>query len=250
MILPQAKTLTIRARMSKVSEAAEMIIEHFDFEVLQATEMVYAGQTYFGFFSQEALAQQVGIRNVDNLVYCPSIDELQSAHSCRFEDQAPRTPEDPQMDPAASLAMPADALRMVDEIETYLPQGGPNGLGFVRGIKQVNPDEWFFKAHFYQDPVWPGSLGIESFLQLIKFVALDRWKHLKDSHRFEPITAETHHWIYRGQVIPDNKKVEVEAVVTKIIDNPVPSIYANGLLKVDGLYIYQMENFGFQLVLK
>jgi len=49
-------------------------------------------------------------------------------------------------------------------------------------------------------------------------------------------------------VIPKNKKVEVEAVVTKIIDNPVPSIYANGFLKVDGLYIYQMENFGFRLV--
>jgi len=248
MILPQAKTLTIRARMSKVSEAAEMIIEHFDFEMLQENEMVYAGQTYFGFFTKEALAQQVGIRNVDTLIYLPTNDELQNARSYRFEDQAPHTPDDLQLDPAASLAMPADALRMVDEIETYVPQGGPTGLGFVRGIKQVNPDEWFFKAHFYQDPVWPGSLGIESFLQLVKFMALDRWKHLKDSHRFELITAEPHHWTYRGQVIPKNKKVEVEAVVTKIIDNPVPSIYANGFLKVDGLYIYQMENFGFRLV--
>jgi len=248
MILPQAKTLTIRARMSKVSEAGEMIIEHFDFEVLQENEMVYAGQTYFGFFTKEALAQQVGIRNAETLVYLPTDNELQSARSYRFESQAPHTPDDLQLDPAASMAIPADALRMVDEIETYIPDGGSAGLGFGRGIKQVNPDEWFFKAHFYQDPVWPGSLGIESFLQVIKFMALDRWKHLEDSHRFELITSEPHHWTYRGQVIPDNKKVEVEAVVTKIIDNPVPSIYANGFLKVDGLYIYQMENFGFRLV--
>ena len=35
MIFPEEKTLTIRARMTKVSEAADMIIEHFDFKVLQ-----------------------------------------------------------------------------------------------------------------------------------------------------------------------------------------------------------------------
>jgi len=250
MILPQEGSLTMRARMSKVSEAGEMIIEHFDFEVLQGTEIVYAGQTYFGFFTKEALAQQVGIRNAGTLVYSPTKDELRGARTCSFEDQAPYDPDDRQLDQGSSLAMPANALLMIDEIKTYVPDGGPAGLGFVRGIKRVNPAEWFFKAHFYQDPVCPGSLGIESFLQLIKFIALDRWKHLKDSHRFELITAESHQWTYRGQVIPENKMVGVEAVVTKIIDNPVPSIYANGFLKVDDLYIYQMENFGFKLVPK
>ena len=98
------------------------------------------------------------------------------------------------------------------------------------------------------NPVWPGSLGIESFLQLIKFAAIDRWRHLVDSHRFELIIDEPHSWIYRGQVIPNNKTVEVEAVITKSVDTPVPTICANGFLKVDGLYIYQMENFGFRLI--
>ncbi|NQT70518.1 MAG: hypothetical protein HQ552_13185 [Desulfobacteraceae bacterium] len=247
-IFPVEKTLTMRARMTKVSEAGEMIIEHFDFEVLQDAEVIYAGDTYFGFFSKEALDQQVGIRGVDNLVYHPTPDELHDARSHSFENQAPLTPDDSQLDPAPSLAMPSDALRMIDNIEIYAPQGGPEKLGFIRAIKQVNPDEWFFKAHFYQDPVCPGSLGIESFLQLVKFMALDRWKKLAASHCFELITDDPHNWIYRGQVIPENKKIEVEATVTKIIDSPFPSIYANGFLKVDGLYIYQMENFGFRLV--
>ena len=79
-------------------------------------------------------------------------------------------------------------------------------------------------------------------------MAIDRWKHLSNSHRFELITEEPHTWIYRGQVIPDNEKIEVEALITKIIDTPIPTIYANGFLKVDGLYVYQMENFGFRLV--
>ncbi len=248
IIFPEEKRLTMRARMTKVSEAGEMIIEHFDFKVFQDDEIVYSGETYFGFFSKEALSQQVGIRGAEKQAYCPTHDEMQRAGSYIFENQAPLWPDDPEVHPSPSLAMPANALRMIDRVETYVPDGGTEGLGFIRGGKEVNPDEWFFKAHFYQDPVCPGSLGIESFLQLVKFIALDRWRHFSDSHRFELIIDKPHHWIYRGQVTPENKKIEVEAVVTKIVDTPVPTIYANGFLKVDGLYIYQMENFGFRLV--
>jgi acyl transferase domain-containing protein/3-hydroxymyristoyl/3-hydroxydecanoyl-(acyl carrier protein) dehydratase len=248
MILPDKKTLSMRARMTKVSEAGEMIIEHFDFKVLQDAEIVYWGDTYFGFFTKQALARQIGIRGADQQAYCPTAAELQRSRFCEFEHQAPLWPDDPDVHPAPSLAMPAKALLMIDWVETYVRTGGPQGLGFIRGVKEVRPDEWFFKAHFYQDPVWPGSLGIESFLQLVKFMAIDRWKHLVDSHRFKLITGEPHNWIYRGQVIPENKTVEVEAVVTKIIHTPVPTLYANGFLKVDGLYIYQMENFGFRLI--
>jgi len=248
MILPDKKTFSMRARMTKVSEAGEMIIERFDFKVLQDAEIIYSGDTYFGFFTKQALARQIGIREADQQAYCPAAAELQRSRSCNFEDQAPLRPDDPEVDPAPFLAMPATALRMIDRIEIYVRTGGPQGLGFIRGVKQVRPDEWFFKAHFYQDPVMPGSLGIESFLQLVKFMAIDRWEHLADSHRFELIAGEPHNWIYRGQVIPENKTVEVEAVITKIINTPVPTLYANGFLKVDGLYIYQMENFGFRLM--
>jgi 3-hydroxymyristoyl/3-hydroxydecanoyl-(acyl carrier protein) dehydratase len=250
IILPEEKRLTMRTRMTKVSEAGEMIIENFDFKVFQDDEIVYSGETYFGFFSKEALSQQVGIRGAEQQAYCPTHDEMERADSDIFESQPPLWPDDPEEHPSPSLAMPANALRMIDRVESYVPDGGAEGLGFIRGIKEVDPDEWFFKAHFYQDPVCPGSLGIESFLQLVKFIAIDRWKHFSDSHRFELVTDKPHNWIYRGQVTPKNKKIEVEALITKIVDTPVPTIYANGFLKVDGLYIYQMENFGFRLVPK
>ena len=136
---------------------------------------------------------------------------------------------------------------MIDRVDIYIPDGGPKGLGFIRGVKAVDPAEWFFKAHFYQDPVCPGSLGIESFLQLIKYMALERWENRVESHRFEPLIGSPHQWTYRGQVIPENQTIEVEAVVMEIQETPLPMIKANGYLKVDGLYIYQMENFGFRL---
>jgi 3-hydroxymyristoyl/3-hydroxydecanoyl-(acyl carrier protein) dehydratase len=244
----EAHTLTIRARLTKASEAAKMIIEHFDFQVLRSADVVYSGETYFGFFSPQALAQQVGIRDAEKHAYLPTSDELQSGRSFTFENAAPLYPDDPEKTPAAALSMPAKALRMLDRIALFIPDGGPFGLGFIRGTKIVNPDEWFFKAHFYQDPVWPGSLGIESFLQLLKFVAMDRWRHLMGSHTFQLLSNLPHNWTYRGQVIPTHEKVEVEAVITNLADTPTPTICADGWLKVDGRCIYQMSNFGFQLV--
>ncbi|MDF1592375.1 MAG: beta-ketoacyl synthase N-terminal-like domain-containing protein [Desulfobacterales bacterium] len=249
-VLPGAGRLTMRVRMTQVAEAGEMIIEHFRFEVLQDNTRVYDGTTYFGFFTQTALARQVGIRDVEKSGFVPDPEALRMARTGILPDAAPLSPDDPHTDPAPPLAMPSRALRMIDAIDAYLPAGGDHGLGFIRGIKTIDPAEWFFKAHFYQDPVCPGSLGIESFLQLVKFMALARWGRLADSHRFVPILDQSHRWTYRGQILPQNKKVEVEAVVTHVGEIPYPRITANGLLKVDGIYIYQMENFGFDLLPK
>ncbi len=137
---------------------------------------------------------------------------------------------------------------MIDCIETYLPAGGPKGLGLIRGTKAVDPQEWFFKAHFYQDPVCPGSLGIESFIQLLKFIARERWPQLIDTHRFGLVAGVEHSWIYRGQILPANRLITVEAEITHILDPPHPCMLADGFLKVDELYIYQMKNFGIKLL--
>lgn len=249
-LIREKKTLTMRCRMTKVSESGGMIIEHFDIEVLsdEDQEMVYQGTTYFGFFSQKALSRQVGIPGAADRAYEPSAEDRRDNMGVIFTKEAPVVPDDTDMDPAPALAMPSRALLMVDGVEVYLPEGGSAGLGFIRGIKKVDPEEWFFKAHFYQDPVCPGSLGLESFLQLLKHVCLDRWPHLSDSHRFEFVLDNEHEWIYRGQVIPTNKQVEVDADIIAVRETPFPAVFANGFLKVDGLFIYEMKNFGLRLV--
>jgi len=84
----------------------------------------------------------------------------------------------------------------------------------------------------------------------MKFAALDRFKELTETHTFEFVTENEHSWLYRGQVIPTNKIVEVDAVITRIEDSDSPAIFADGFLKVDGLFIYQMKNFGIRLVPK
>jgi 3-hydroxymyristoyl/3-hydroxydecanoyl-(acyl carrier protein) dehydratase len=245
---PADQTLTMRTRITKVSEAADMIIEHFDFEVRYQGRSLYAGTTYFGFFTAKALAQQVGLRET---VYAPDAQDLKSAGLSDIAAAPPLTPEAALEDGIflpQGLQMPAKSLCMIDGIEIYNPRGGPQGLGFVRGYKTVDPDEWFFKAHFYQDPVCPGSLGVESFIQLIKYAALQRWPHLKKTHRFEMLCETEHQWSYRGQVIPSNNKITVDAVITRIEDGEAPLIMADGWLHVDGICIYKMVGYGVRLV--
>ena len=135
---------------------------------------------------------------------------------------------------------------MINDIDHLTLDGGPHGLGFVRGITQVDPSAWFFKAHFHQDPVWPGSLGLESFLQLLKVTALQHWgESVSRTHRFTPqLIGCEHSWKYRGQIIPTNKRVTVEAAITRIDDGPVPTVVADGFLQVDGVTIYEMSDFG------
>jgi 3-hydroxymyristoyl/3-hydroxydecanoyl-(acyl carrier protein) dehydratase len=247
-ILPDLKTLTIRCRLTHVSEAADMIIEHFDFEIQHQRRKLYAGDTYFGFFTADALAQQQGIRDASAPVNRSGDEQIQATPTHIFSSYAPLWPGDPNFDPAPVLAMPSKALRMIDQIDTYLPGGGPAGLGYVRGSKMVDPQDWYFKVHFYQDPVCPGSLGIESFIQLLKFMACRRWPDLIDSHRFALLTGQTHHWTYRGQITPQHRTVTVEAAVTSIGKRPWPFIAASGHLQVDELTIYRLENFGIGII--
>jgi 3-hydroxymyristoyl/3-hydroxydecanoyl-(acyl carrier protein) dehydratase len=242
------KTVSVKARLTKAAEAGDMIIEHFDFEIWHQDQRIYAGNTNFGFFSLESLAVQAGIHDAQNRVYIPTHTELQRSQSHEFSDLSPLSPQDPERVPAHGMTLPAKALRMIDRIDVYIPDGGPTGLGFIRATKRVDPREWFFDAHFYQDPVLPGSLGIESFVQLLKYMARQRWPQLVESHRFALLTGKPHQWTYRGQILPKNRLITVEAVVTEIKEPPVPAIRAEGYLQVDGLYIYKMADFGITLV--
>jgi 3-hydroxymyristoyl/3-hydroxydecanoyl-(acyl carrier protein) dehydratase len=134
---------------------------------------------------------------------------------------------------------------MIDRIELFVADGGPHGLGFIEGSKTVNPQEWFFQAHFFQDPVWPGSLGLEAFVQLVKVVASKHW-HLGPEDRMVLAPGQTHLWRYRGQVTPSSRQVRVQALITAW-DEAARRVNADGFLMVDDRLIYQMSGFVLQI---
>jgi 3-hydroxymyristoyl/3-hydroxydecanoyl-(acyl carrier protein) dehydratase len=222
-----AGTLATTVKVTGVSSVGGMIIQNYDFEVRDRAGLVYRGKTYFGFFTNAALAQQVGIREA-TLIHAHGLQPVGYPQDAPFPDRM---------------------LRMIDRIDHHDPAGGPHGQGFIQGSKRIDPAEWFFQAHFHQDPVWPGSLGLEAFVQLLKYACLDRFKE-KGGGGHLPfafcLPSWEHRWSYRGQVLPGHQEVVVQALLTAV-DEVESSVRADGWLAVDGRVIYQLNDFGMRL---
>ncbi|WDP92984.1 MAG: SDR family NAD(P)-dependent oxidoreductase [Desulfobacter sp.] len=238
----ESGTLTIRVRMSDVSQAGGMIIQDFEMEVQNRGNLIYKGTTNFGFFTADALANQVGIRT-------PRFYQKLhgNAQAISFENDAPVTPDDTSVSP--DTGMPSKALRMIDTIDHLDIEGGIHGRGLVQAVKTVDPQEWFFKAHFYQDPVCPGSLGVESFLQMLRFFLVKKYSINPAKYKAAMAENNRHKWIYRGQIIPANKNILIQAHIKECSDeNGRYTIVADGALMVDGICIYEMEDFSMAFV--
>jgi 3-hydroxymyristoyl/3-hydroxydecanoyl-(acyl carrier protein) dehydratase len=245
---PGDGVLTTRVRLTKVSRAGDMLIESFDFEVWQGQGLVYAGETTFGFFTVAALAQQVGIRKVPPALAAAGSLPSRFTGPWPLPDLPPLTPDDPHVAADHGPYLPSRALRMIDTVTHHDPEGSEAGLDLARATKTIRPEEWFFKAHFHQDPVCPGSLGIESMIQLMKWVAIRRWPDKSRAHRFALLTGRPHQWKYRGQIVPADAETETCVAVSEIADHDGDMLTADGILRVDGRTIYEMHGFGLRLV--
>ena len=59
--------------------------------------------------------------------------------------------------------------------------------------------------------------------------------------------GQQHSWMYRGQVIPSNEIVTVEASI-EAVDDEERCIRGSGWLMVDGRVIYKMSDFALRAV--
>jgi 3-hydroxymyristoyl/3-hydroxydecanoyl-(acyl carrier protein) dehydratase/1-acyl-sn-glycerol-3-phosphate acyltransferase len=241
-LLPDAGTLVTRVVSTGISRVASMIIVSFQVECAVGQTRVYDLETVFGFFPQSALENQVGLATTDEqraVLNAPATHAVDLTLLPR-PDWARDRPQ---------LAEPM--LLMLDRINYFDPTGGAAGLGTARGEKDVNPGEWFFKAHFFQDPVQPGSLGIEAMIQLLQWTMLE--KGLDDgidNPRFETLgLGEEMSWKYRGQVIPDNKLISSTLDLTEIREEAGGTIaVADASLWVDGKRIYEASGLAMRIV--
>ena len=238
-LLPDAGTLHTKVEITNISATAGMIIESFDVECLIDDQVVFDMKTVFGFFPEAAFENQVGLpvpEHEKGALEAPSDVRVELTGSpARFFD--------------GRVRLPQPMLRMIDRVTGVWPEGGSAGLGRYRAEKDVDPDEWFFKAHFFQDPVQPGSLGIEAMIQLLQYAMLERGLGERGGH-FEPIRiGSPFTWKYRGQVIPSNKIVSTLLDLIEIgEDERGPYAVANASLWVDGKRIYEAKGMGMRIV--
>ena len=208
-VRPGAGVVRTRAELTDVSRAAGMIIESFRIECFVDGEPLLSGTAVFGYFLTTAFAEQPGLP--------PSPAERE-----RLTEPGGSPP---------ALSHPAGPmLSMLDRITGYWPEGGPAGLGRVRAEADVDPGAWFFRAHFFQDPVMPGSLGVEALVQLLRWYLTDRGIRADG-----PIAVR---WTYRGQVVPTDGRITVELEILELGDR---TAVARGWLWVDGRRIYRVD---------
>jgi 3-oxoacyl-(acyl-carrier-protein) synthase/3-hydroxymyristoyl/3-hydroxydecanoyl-(acyl carrier protein) dehydratase/1-acyl-sn-glycerol-3-phosphate acyltransferase len=246
-ITKDVELLRTRAHLKSLSRTGTMIIVAFDV-TLHARDrrsgqetLAYSLDTVFGFFPTSAFENQAGL---------PISPEQKALYAA-----PPKDGIDLEARPAhlttrsARLATPF--LLMLDRVTHVDHEGGKNGKGAFRAEKDVDPNEWFFKAHFFQDPVQPGSLGVEAMCQLLQLAMLE--KGLADemtSPRFEAVaTGAAHVWKYRGQVVPQNRTIgcTVEVLEVKKDERGVLAL-ADASLWVDGKRIYDCKGLGMRLL--
>lgn len=240
-ILPTTGVLTTKVKCTSISRSAGMIIESFLVDCYIGAEKVYTMSTVFGFFPKAAFENQVGVPVPDHekdILKLPANMAIDlTTNDARYFGN--------------TLQLPKPSLLMIDRITGFWKHESGERKITIRAEKDVTTAEWFFKAHFFQDPVQPGSLGIEALIQVLQFYMLHEGmgKNLK-APRFEPLALNKPlTWKYRGQVTPNNKLISsVIHVVETGQDEHGEYAIAEGSLWVDGKRIYEVKNMGMRVV--
>lgn len=205
----RGRTLTNRVELVSSTTLQGIIIQKYLFDMTLDGESFYSGNSTFGYFTMQALSSQAGLD--------------MGKPPARWHEANPgaaylTVPGNRPNPPAGQsfFELPRDQLAFLDEAQISL-NGGKAGLGYVWGTTKVHPSNWFFKCHFHQDPVMPGSLGLEAVTQAIQAFAIQ--SNLgADFKQPRFAQAENHSmiWKYRGQVLSDSNQVNVEVNITAI----------------------------------
>ncbi|HKN51919.1 MAG TPA: hypothetical protein VJX66_05425, partial [Amycolatopsis sp.] len=240
-ITPGHKVVRTDAKLRDISVNGTMIIVSFDVRCHADDDLILTLDTVFGFFPPEAFVDQPGLGATAGERAAiagpkPAVVDLTTRPAKYCE---------------GSLRLAGPMLLMLDRITSYDPGGGEAGLGRLTAEKDVDAGEWFFKAHFFQDPVQPGSLGIEALYQLLQFYLLERGVGVgMASPRFEPMMdTEPLVWKYRGQVVPAHRLISSELEITEFGEDARGRYArAKAWLWVDGRRIYRAVDLGVRVV--
>ena len=237
-------TLSVETKLTNISAMDAIVIMSFEVVMRAGTEDIYTLKTVFGFFPGDTMANQAGL---------PMTDANRAALV---------EPSDVRVDLTAypkhyfgsSLCLAKDSMLMIERVTGLWLTGeksGKAGLGRVRAEKSIAAKQWFFKAHFYQDPVQPGSLGIEAMLQALQVLAidLDVAKGIQNPRFETQASGVAMSWKYRGQVIPENDTVVVDIEATEIRrEGDTVTVIGAGSLWVDGKRIYEAKGLAVRVL--
>ena len=132
--------------------------------------------------------------------------------------------------------LPLPPMLMFDRITRISDLGGSQNKGEIEAELDVQPDLWFFKCHFQNDPVMPGCLGLDAMWQLVGFFlgwlgGLGRGRALG--------VGEVK---FSGMVLPSARIVSYYIDLKRVIMRRLVVGVADGIMKVDGKIIYEAKD--------
>ena len=131
--------------------------------------------------------------------------------------------------------LPAPPMLMMDRITEITADGGKYGKGFIRAELDIHPDQWFFQCHFLNDPVMPGSLGLDAMWQLVGFFL--GWSGKPGRGR----ALHAGEVKFSGQVTPKVKKITYIIDMKRVIDRRLVMGIGDGVMEADGKQIYTTQ---------
>ncbi|GIU13617.1 beta-ketoacyl synthase N-terminal-like domain-containing protein [Shewanella sp. MBTL60-007] len=234
----RGKTIRNDSRLLSTVMAGTNIIQSFSFELSTDGEPFYRGTAVFGYFKGEALKDQLGLDNGKVTQPWHVANGVAATTKVNLLDKSCRHFNAPINQPHYRLA--GGQLNFIDSVE-IVDNGGTEGLGYLYAERTIDPSDWFFQFHFHQDPVMPGSLGVEAIIETMQTYAIskDLGAGFKNP-KFGQILSNIK-WKYRGQINPLNKQMSMDVSITSIKDeNGKKVITGNASLSKDGLRIYEV----------
>ncbi len=241
------KTISTHARLEKTMVSGKQIIQKFAFRLTCGGQSIFEGSSVFGFFPPDAMANQMGLDGKQEtlpLYELPGQNGLAGKH---FEiDENPLSQD---LDQKLYYRMPGGYFKFLSQV-FISPDGGRERKGYAYANKPVDGQDWFYACHFFQDPVMPGSLGVEAILEAMQAFALecDLGRGFK-SPRFDLVPGHTIAWKYRGQILPTHKIMKLEVHLTQIeqrVDQVL--LVGDASLWADGIRIYEVKDAAIRLV--
>lgn len=236
----RGKTIVNDSRLLSTVIAGSNIIQNFSFELSCDGEPFYQGKAVFGYFKGDALKNQLGIDNGKTTQPWHVQHGIVADSQINLLDKQHRSFNAPKGQPHYRLA--GGQLNFIDKAE-IVKAGGKAGLGYLYAERTIDPSDWFFQFHFHQDPVMPGSLGVEAIIELMQTYAIDQDLGAGfNNPKFGQILSDIK-WKYRGQINPLNKQMSLDVHITSVTDdNGKRIIMGDANLSKDGLRIYEVKD--------
>ena len=237
----RGKVITNTSTLLSSTNISGIILQSFSFQLACDNKVFYQGKASFGHFSPQALTNQVGLDKGEYI--CPwyqqshlpavDLDLRQIENRDRYYKINPVKPH---------YRLANHQLDLLNNVK-LIKGGGKYQQGYIFARKAIDASDWYFKCHFYDDPVMPGSLGLEAMIQAMRTYVLYFELAQFKSPSFVNLNEHKTVWKYRGQILQQDRDLFLEIHISQIdISAEKVIVIGDASLWKPNLRIYEVKD--------